>query len=226
MSLKYFAKVIFKINIFKTLLLNFHYFPFIAAMRLPVFVYWRTALKKMKGEIVIPVPVKTGMFHLGARCLESQDAFYSRTIWNVEGKLIVNGVATIGRGSKITIAKGASLSLGDAFKNTGNSEIVCHNSIIFGVDCLLSWDTLLMDSDFHSILDASGRVINSSKPIIIGNHVWIGCRSIVLKGSAISDNCIVAAGSVVTREYNERNSVIVGSGKDGIVIKRGVDWRL
>ncbi len=37
-------------------------------------------------------------------------------------------------------------------------------------------------------------------PVSIGNDVWIGCRSIVLKGVSIGDGAIVAAGSVVTKD--------------------------
>ena len=39
-----------------------------------------------------------------------------------------------------------------------------------------------------------------SVPIKIGNDVWIGCNSIILKGVTIGDGAIVAAGSVVTKD--------------------------
>ena len=35
------------------------------------------------------------------------------------------------------------------------------------------------------------------REIIIGENVWIGLNSIILKGATIGDNSIVAAGSVV-----------------------------
>ena len=37
-------------------------------------------------------------------------------------------------------------------------------------------------------------------PIRIGNDVWIGMRSIILKGVTIGDGAVIAAGSVVTRD--------------------------
>ncbi|MGK9369486.1 hypothetical protein ACSSWA_11350 [Melioribacter sp. Ez-97] len=37
--------------------------------------------------------------------------------------------------------------------------------------------------------------MNEDKPIQIGNHVWIGCWSVLLKGTYIADGCIVGAGS-------------------------------
>ena len=42
----------------------------------------------------------------------------------------------------------------------------------------------------------------NSKPIIIGNDVWIGANAIVLKGVTISDGAVVAAGAVITKDVS------------------------
>ena len=39
-----------------------------------------------------------------------------------------------------------------------------------------------------------------NKPVIIGDKVCIGCRSIILKGVTIGEGAIVAAGSIETRD--------------------------
>jgi maltose O-acetyltransferase len=39
-----------------------------------------------------------------------------------------------------------------------------------------------------------------SKPVRIGNDVWIGAGVIILKGVSIGDGAVVAAGAVVTRD--------------------------
>ena len=49
-----------------------------------------------------------------------------------------------------------------------------------------------------------------SKKIIIGNDVWIGASSVILKGVVIGTGAIVGAGSVVTKDVAE-NSIVVGS---------------
>lgn len=82
-----------------------------------------------------------------------------------------------------------------------------------------------MDSDFHSILNYKGEKINSSKPIIIGDHVWIGCRNTILKGVKIGDNIVVSANSTITRTITEENCVIGGHGKAMEVIKREIGWQ-
>ncbi len=48
-----------------------------------------------------------------------------------------------------------------------------------------------------------------SAPIIIGNYVYIGIRSIILPGVKIGNNCIIAAGSVVTKDVPD-NTVVGG----------------
>ena len=53
-----------------------------------------------------------------------------------------------------------------------------------------------------------------------GNHVWIGCRSLILKGVNISDNVIVAANSTISRNIDEE-FVVVGSNG---VLKENVGW--
>lgn len=173
MLAKSILKLFRKVNLWKTVYFNLHYFPWKTALRLPVFIYKRSELYKMKGRIVINAPVKTGMMKLGPHGLGTQDMLFERTMWEVAGTLVINGNACIGRGSKISIGENATLTLGDNFTITGGSDIICHKAITFGRDCLLSWDILMMDTDFHNVLDLQGKKINAPKPITIGNHVWI-----------------------------------------------------
>ena len=47
-------------------------------------------------------------------------------------------------------------------------------------------------------------------PIIIGNNVFLGFRTTILPGVTIGDNCVIGAGSIVTRSI-PANSVAVGA---------------
>lgn len=40
----------------------------------------------------------------------------------------------------------------------------------------------------------------NSKPVIIGNDVWIGLRAIIMPGVKINDGAVVASGAIVTRD--------------------------
>ena len=63
-------------------------------------------------------------------------------------------------------------------------------------------NVVIVDADFHALWPPESRVstpaIESDADVTIGRNVWIGMRSIVLKGVTIGDGAIVAAGSVVT----------------------------
>ena len=225
MEIKSVVKFLKKVNPWKTIYFNFHYFPFKTAICMPFFIYWRAELYRMGGRIVIDASIKTGMVKFGPHGLGTQDLLYSRTMWEVSGTLVIKGKASIGRGSKISIGSGATLTLGDNFAITGNSEVICQKEIVFGHDCLLSWDILIMDTDFHNILNQKGEKINVPKPIMIGNHVWIGCRNTILKGVKIGDNNVVSANSTITKTVTEENCVIGGHGKSVEVLKREIGWK-
>mgnify|MGYP003289446078 CR=1 FL=1 len=215
-----------KLNLFKTFFFNLHYFPFLTAIHLPFLIYKRTEIRKMCGKIIIEGPVRTGMVKIGFHRLGTQDLLYSRTIWDVSGTFVVKGNACIGRGSKISIGRDGILTLGENFTITGNTEIISQKSISFGNNVLLSWDILLMDTDFHHILNDENKIINPPQPITIGNHVWIGCRNTILKGVTIADDNIISANSIITKKITETNCIIGGHGKNVDIIKRNVSWQI
>lgn len=49
-----------------------------------------------------------------------------------------------------------------------------------------------------------------AKPITIGNDAWIGGNAVILGGVTIGSNCVIGAGSVVTKDIPD-NSVAVGN---------------
>lgn len=85
-------------------------------------------------------------------------------------------------------------------------------NITIGNDVNIGSDCVIMDHDAHPHdylqrrrtiaftmpFDEYSQMIPSA-PIKIGNDVWIGARSIILKGVTIGDRTIIAAGSVVTK---------------------------
>ena len=91
----------------------------------------------------------------------------------------------------------------DIGSNTGFSgvSIVCHESITIGDFCNFGGNVWIWDTDFHS-LDWQIRRRTSAgartKPIVIGNDVFVGANSIILKGVAIGDRSVIGAGSVVS----------------------------
>lgn len=48
----------------------------------------------------------------------------------------------------------------------------------------------------------------------------MGC--IILKGSQISNNTVVGAGTIVTKKYEEPNCILAGN--PAKIVKRNIDW--
>jgi maltose O-acetyltransferase len=72
--------------------------------------------------------------------------------------------------------------------------------ICIGRDCLFGWSVNVLDSDFHDLHPARRRTgIPSTGHVSIGNNVFVGANTHVLKGVTIGDDTVVGAGSVVLR---------------------------
>lgn len=108
---------------------------------------------------------------------------------------------------------------------TGKTDlaVIEGKCISIGEDCLFSDDIEFRVGDSHSILDYKTRNrLNPSKDITIGKHVWIGHGVKILKGTAVSNNSIIATGAIQTgKQYP--NNVIIG-GIPAKVLKEGIDW--
>jgi acetyltransferase-like isoleucine patch superfamily enzyme len=113
--------------------------------------------------------------------------------------------------------RGAVIEVGDGTFVNHRTELVAHERVRLGRDCLLAWDVLVLDSDSHSV-DGAPR----SAPVTIGDRVWIGCRATVLKGVTIGDGAVVAACSVVTGDVPAGALV---AGTPARVVREGVTWQ-
>ena len=209
-------------GIHKTIYVNFKYFRLKDALKFPVWISRNTILKSIKGNIIISAPIKRGMVKIGFGYVGIFDKKRSKTILEINGSLFFKGNALIGHGSRICVGAKGTLEIGNSFEITAESSIVCMNKVIFGEQCLLSWDILVLDSDFHNVRNTSGDIINKSRPITIGNHVWIGCRCTITKGSQIGNNNIIAANSCIHGKV-EGDSQIIGD-QPLRILKRNVSW--
>ena len=72
---------------------------------------------------------------------------------------------------------------------------------------MFSWETLVLDTDFHSVIDLNlKKKSNVEMPITIGNHVWIGLRTVI-----ISDGCVAEANSLCNKCFDEPKCLIAGN---------------
>jgi len=109
--------------------------------------------------------------------------------------LSIDNNFTIHSGASVIITQNSLLKLGGGYINR-NCKIKCFKQIIIGDDVAISENVIIWDSDVHQI---KNNISIKTAPIKIGNHVWIGTNSIILKGVTIGDGSIIAAGSVVNK---------------------------
>jgi len=145
---------------------------------------------------------------------------YDRTYLNIRGKLEFTSKCSIAKNCRVDIAKGAVASFGEGVTGADVSFIIV-NGLEVGDGFLIAWGSKFLDDDFHEI-DFPGRKVKKDKRIIIGDHVWIGTNVLMLSGSRIPNGCVVAAGSVVTRVFEQENCLI--GGNPAKVIKENVTW--
>lgn len=112
-------------------------------------------------------------------------------------------------GSKIRIRKNAKLLMGNNVSISHNCIIACHERIEIGNDAQIAPGVLIYDHDHDFRAEGgvkSGKYITA--PVKIGNNVWIGANTIILRGTTIGDNCVIAAGSVIKGDI-PTNSIVV-----------------
>ena len=151
---------------------------------------------------------------LGARIINSQD----------NPSAIVVGENTVIRGELFVFGHGGRIELGEWCYIGEGSRIWSAASIKMGNRVLVAHNVNIHDSISHSTratwrhehamaIFESGhpRAVEgiSATPVVIGNDVWIGFDSVILKGVSIGDGAIVGAGSFVTHDV-EPWTVVAG----------------
>lgn len=125
-------------------------------------------------------------------------------IENDKGSIVLKRHVTISGQTEIAVIEGAKVTIGE--------------------DCLFSAQIYIRTGDSHSILDQeTGKRINPSQDVTIGDHVWVGNDVKILKGVIIGEHSIVGTGAILSGGDYPSHSIIGGIGH-GKVLKTGIDW--
>lgn len=112
-------------------------------------------------------------------------------------------------GAKLRVRPGAECTLGKNVSLNSNDMIVCHEKIVIGDDVQLSPNVQIYDHDHDFRAEGGVRAMKfKTAPVQIGSNVWIGANCVILRGTSIGDNSVVAAGSVVKGSF-PANSLII-----------------
>lgn len=130
------------------------------------------------------------------------------------GKMIIGSNFRLNNGVKgnpigcyerctLIVDSGATLTIGD---NVGISQtaLIASDDITIGNYVKIGGGTCVWTTDFHSLnanIRASADDIKyrAKAPVVIKDNVFIGAKSIILKGVTIGENSIIGAASVVTK---------------------------
>lgn len=172
-------------------------------------------------QVTIPENIKLGQNVL----------FYQNAIFNGQGNVIIGNDVEFGYQfsshfygfHELICAEtlNSIISIGDKTSISNDVCIRALNKIEIGKKCLIGDRVTIYDSDFHEI-DPHNRRRSPGKilPVKIGDNVWIGSQSMIMKGVTVGENSIIAAGSVVTK--NVPSNCIVG-GNPARIIRTGIN---
>lgn len=97
---------------------------------------------------------------------------------------------------------GGKLKIGNRCFFNRNCSITCVDEISIGDGCTFANNLVIVDHDHNIYSDRKKKPYTTGK-ISIGNNVWVGANVTILKGVAIGNNAVIAAGAVVTHDVDE-----------------------
>ncbi len=124
-------------------------------------------------------------------------------------------------GSNVNIEKGAYFTPGLTLGDRSGIGIKCevHGKVTIGNDVMMAPEVIIYTKG-HAYDNLTLPMIEQgdtpTKPVTIGDDVWIGRRALILPGVSIGNGAIVGAGAIVTK--NVPPMTIVG-GNPAKVIK-------
>lgn len=211
------------LNLFKTVYVNFKLLPFSQARRLPIFIYHNVKLLGLSGKVILNCEPKRGMFQFG-RSLEYIKVGNGKGQFTIRGTLIINGYNNVmGKSVKLIITKDGTLEIGSNSHWGTNVKVLVTNRVCLGKFFRMSYESQLLDTNFHFVLDVSTRKVESLsvKSIYIGDYVWIGNRSSIMGGTVLPSKCMITSNSLINKNFSELDDYAIIGGIPAKFIKYG-----
>lgn len=138
----------------------------------------------------------------------------------IKSSFLSNLVGLYSRTIIVTRVSGATIEIGDNVGISG-ATIYARKKITIGENTCIGGNCKILDNDFHPIdVEARNKLLCDSNggdsdiipshEIKIGKNCFLGCNSIILKGTVLGDGCVVGAGAVVCGKFDD-NCVIAGN---------------
>ena len=131
----------------------------------------------------------------------------------IKSSFLSNLVGLYSRTIVVTRMPEAKIHIGNNVGISG-ATIYARKGITIGDNTMIGGNAKILDNDFHPI-EVEARLADDkskigTREVVIGKNCFIGCNSLILKGTVLGDNCVVGAGAVVCGKF-EDNCVIAGN---------------
>lgn len=193
---------------------------------MPIFVSYKCKIKNMgdRNSLIVKNS-QTGSIRLGVSngsfCLSQNDLSF----WDIKknAKVIFEGKCSMGPGARVTVCENATLHFGRNFSANSGFTVSSNKEIAIGDDCLFGWNCTVIDGDGHRIVKKeTGEVLNLPQEVFIGNHVWVASNVVILKGTVVKNDSVIAACSCVSKEFIEDNLLI--GGIPSRILRTDINW--
>lgn len=199
----------------------------------PLFQFFKynTFKEIIRGDVIIPTPYTVIELHKGGKILKkgitiigykkfSKSKLETRILVDEKATLELGGNVNIGYGSDIEVFPKATLIIGGGSKTNIGATIICGERIEIGKDTMLGRHITIRDNNGSHYMNRQGY--KNTRPVIIGDKVWLTEQCTVMPGVKIGDGAIIGALSLVIRNVPAH---CLASGHPAEVIDEDILWK-
>ncbi len=192
---------------------------------------YNTLNEIVHGNFLLPTPyctieikkgakiIKNGILILGQKKF-SKSRLETRLLVDKNATLRYDGRTTIGYGSDIEVFSNATLSFGGGGATNIGATIICGERIEIGKNTMLGRHITIRDNNGSHYMNRQGY--KNTRPVIIGDKVWLTEQCTVMPGVKIGDGAIIGALSLVVRNVPAHS---LASGHPAEIIDEDILWK-
>jgi len=172
-------KFFWTVNWYKTLYFNYKMFPYQTAKKLPVYFYGKVKFNDLSGSITITGTIKKAMIGFG-QDYELMKTSKGTAELTLRGSLLFDGHIQFGKDYFVYVGPKGTLQMRHLSSLGNSGKIICYEKITFGTHSRIGFESIVMDSTSHAIVNtATGEVYPKTGIITLGNYNYIGNRTTI-----------------------------------------------
>ncbi len=195
------------------------------------FFRYNTLSEILRGDVIITAPytiihkergakiVKHGITKIGQKLLWRSN-LETRLYLGRNAKLIFEGRCTISYGADIEVFTDATLKIGDNVGTNIGTTIVCQDLIEIGKETKIGRHVTIRDNNGKHYMNRQGY--KNTRPVLIGDKVWLTEQCTVMPGVKIGDGAIIGALSLVVRNVPAYS---LASGNPAEIMDEDILWK-